>query len=486
MIEIYVLLASLGWVSTREIGDEKQLFIDRSLIEEAENVTFAVNRPLKTGDRCIVAEYPWEGHRVGPYNTVLKDGEGFRMWYDAIASDGSRWLAYAESKDGIHWVKPMLGLVPFGEIEETNILFPPQRSPFEPGCVFIDTNPNCPPEERYKLVCSYRPPDGERGTWVFASPDGLRWHPISDKPSFRSSDTNNICFFDDRIDRYVAYVRVWAPQRKVGRCEFDDLTDWGREEIVFSYDDEDRMGLDPGLFTGMDFYNSAAVKYPEARNVYLIFPTAYYHYRSEVAMALGAPKGKAGNDGPMEIHFAASPDGIRWTRFDRRPFIPIGKTGGWDGGITFSCPALIVHGDEVWIYYSAYDFTHGNYDFKRDRFKGVITRAVLRLDGFVSVEADHRGGEIITSPLLLKGGVLSVNLKTTAGGHLRVEIQNMNGEPIPGFSADECDPINGDYISRDVTWHGSSDVSSLTGRNVKLRFIMRDAKLFAFRFHNPM
>ena len=61
-------------------------------------------------------------------------------------------------------------------------------------------------------------------------------------------------------------------------------------------------------------------------------------------------------------------------------------------------------------------------------------------------------------------------------------IQNSNGKPIPGFSADECDSINGDYISKDVTWHGSSDVSSLAGGKTRLRFVMRDAKLFAFQF----
>lgn len=458
-----------------------QILASPTLIEEAENIRLTVNRPVKTGERCIVAEYPWEGHRVGAYNTVLEDDGRFRMWYDTIASDGSRWLAYAESEDGIRWVKPMLGLVPFGGMKETNILFPPQKAPFEPGCVFIDDNPDCPPEERYKLVCSYRPPDGENGTWVFASPDGLRWHPISDKPSFRPSDTNNICFFDDRIGRYVAYVRIWDPWRKVGRCEFDDLRDWGKEQVVFSYDEEDQRGLDQDLFTGMDFYNSAAIKYPGTQNVYLMFPTIYYHYRKEVALTLGAPERGAGNDGPMEIHFAASSDGIRWTRFDRKPFIPVGKTGDWDGGITFSSPCLIVRDDEIWIYYTAYDFTHGNYDFKRDKLKGVITRAVLRLDGFVSAEADHRGGEFITSPLTLDGLNLSLNVKTTVGGHVRVEVQDLEGKPIAGFSADRCDPINGDYVSRVLTWQGDSDLSALAGKRIKLRFLMRDAKLFAFK-----
>jgi len=98
-----------------------------------------------------------------------------------------------------------------------------RKSPFEPGCVFIDKNPKCPRSEKYKMVCSYKPPNGERGTWVFVSPNGIDWEPISDRPSFRPSDTNNVCFYDERIKKYVTYVRVWDPWRKVGRCEFEDL-----------------------------------------------------------------------------------------------------------------------------------------------------------------------------------------------------------------------------------------------------------------------
>mgnify|MGYP000672151490 CR=1 FL=1 len=412
-----------------EVGTEKQLFIDPLFVERARNVKLTMNRPRKTGERCIVAEFPWEGHRVGPYNTVLDEGEVIRMWYDAIASDGSRWLCYAESKDGAHWTKPKLGLVPFGNVKDTNIVFPPQKVPFEPGCVFIDMNPKCPPDERYKLVCSYRPPG--------------------------------------------------KAARKVGRCEFDDLRDWGKEEVVFSYDEEDQQGLDKALFTGMDFYNSSAVKYG---NVYLMFPVAYYHYRREAALALGCPERHAGNDGPMEIHLATSRDGIHWFRPSREPFIPLGRTCDWDGGIVYSSVGLVVRGDEVWLYYTAYDFTHGRYDFRRDRFKGVITRAVLRLDGFVSVDAGHEGGEFVTPPLVFGGRRLVLNVKTTAGGHVRVELQDADGRPISGFTAEGCDPINGDYIRKVVTWRGREDLSALRGRPVRLRFVMRDAKLFSFQF----
>ena len=126
-----------------DIGSEKQLFIDDALIAEAENVTLTMNPPRKTGERCIVADKPWESHRVCAYNTVIEDGV-YKMWYDAIAQDGSRWLCYATSTDGVHWEKPDLGLVEFDGSKANNIVFPPERRGHEPGCVFIDTNPDCP------------------------------------------------------------------------------------------------------------------------------------------------------------------------------------------------------------------------------------------------------------------------------------------------------------------------------------------------------
>ncbi|HDH07038.1 MAG TPA: hypothetical protein ENF87_01585 [Thermoproteales archaeon] len=461
------------------IGSRRQLFPDYFLVEERFNVRIVVNRPRLTGEKCIVAEKPWEGHRVGPYNSVLEDNGVYKMWYDSIASDGSRWLCYAESKDGVHWEKKSLGLVKFDGVD-SNIVFPLEKTVFEPGCVFLDTNPKCPRSERFKMVCTYKSRDGKFGTWVFASPNGIDWEPISDKPSFRSSDTNNICFYDNRIGKYVAYIRVWDPLRKVGRCVFDDLRDWGEAEVVFSYDDEDWEGLDKSIFSGMDFYNSSAVKYPLADDVYLMFPSAYYHYRVEEALKRGSKKPK--NDGPLDIQFAISRDGVNWNRFDRKPFIRLGEAGSWSSGALYMSYGLIVEGSELWLYYTAYDFTHGNYDVREDKFKGVITRAVLRLDGFTSMDSDYSGGMFTTRPLVFEGSKLVVNVDTSAGGYLRIGVQDLQGNFIKGFTLNDCDPINGNYISKVVTWHGDPDVSKLSGVPVKLVFKMKDAKLYSFQF----
>ena len=96
---------------------------------------------------------------VNGYNSVMEDEGVFKLWYDAIASDGSRWTCYAISQDGAHWDKLNVGIVPFGGNEDTNIVFPPQNMTHEPNCVFKDTNPACRPEEKFKMVASLHPPD---------------------------------------------------------------------------------------------------------------------------------------------------------------------------------------------------------------------------------------------------------------------------------------------------------------------------------------
>ncbi len=123
----------------------------------------------------------------------------------------------------MHWEKPNLGLVPYKGQSNTNIVFPPKRMSHEPNCVFKDSRPDCPSSEKYKMVASLHPPGEKGGTYMAASPDGLHWKMMQGSPVFRPSDTNNICFFDNRIGRYVGYVRVWDPMRKVGRCEFSDV-----------------------------------------------------------------------------------------------------------------------------------------------------------------------------------------------------------------------------------------------------------------------
>jgi len=111
-----------------------------------------------------------------------------------------------------------------------------------------------------------------------------------------------------------------------------------------------------------------------------------------------------------------------------------------------------------------------------------VRRYTLRLDGFVSIQAPMKGGELITKPLQFAGRELSLNFSSSAAGEVRVEIQDADGRPLPGYALADCPPIFGDTIDRIVVWKGGSGVGSLAGKPVRLRFHLKDADIFSFKF----
>jgi len=111
-----------------------------------------------------------------------------------------------------------------------------------------------------------------------------------------------------------------------------------------------------------------------------------------------------------------------------------------------------------------------------------MRRYSLRLDGFASVNAPFSGGEMVTKPLTFSGQKLVINYSTSSIGHVKVELQDVNGAPIPGFALVDADEIVGDEIRRTVTWKDSSDVSALAGQAIRLRFEMKDADLYSIQF----
>jgi len=72
---------------------------------------------------------------------------------------------------------------------------------------------------------------------VWAGPDGWHWQPMfgkGHKSIHHDDDTMDIGNWDEKIGRYVVYVRrdIQVPGkahgvvRRIGRCETDDLSNW--------------------------------------------------------------------------------------------------------------------------------------------------------------------------------------------------------------------------------------------------------------------
>ena len=140
-------------------------------------------------------------------------------------------------------------------------------------------------------------------------------------------------------------------------------------------------------------------------------------------------------------------------------------------------------GDELWLYFWATNQDHSSQlDPAAQKLESTISRAVMRLDGFVSADASYGGGSLTTPLLSFDGSRLELNLDTSAGGELRVELRDSLGAPIPGFSVADADILNGNNVRMPVSWKGSQDVSKLAGKAVRLHFVMKDCRLYAFQF----
>ena len=111
-----------------------------------------------------------------------------------------------------------------------------------------------------------------------------------------------------------------------------------------------------------------------------------------------------------------------------------------------------------------------------------LHRYSMRIDGFTSLSAPYKGGEMITKPFTFSGHELEINYSTSAAGEIRFELQDENGVPIPGFTMADSQRVIGNEISRVVLWKGSGNLQSLVSRTVRLRVQIKDADLYSIRF----
>jgi hypothetical protein len=194
------------------------------------------------------------------------------------------------------------------------------------------------------------------------------------------------------------------------------------------------------------------------------------------------PVGKYGNDGLLDIQMAVSRDGVKYHRVARGPYIPLGLAGEPDSLSNYMAVGMLRAGDYLYQYYGAYAVTHGLPEAHQKMPIGCLCAVRQRLDGFVSADAAWGGGELVTPPVVFAGKRLVLNLDASAMGSCQVGLLDAAGNDVPGFAVDTCDIIRGNAVEKVVTWKGKSDLAALSGQAVRLRFVMRGAKLFAFQF----
>jgi hypothetical protein len=479
-----------------DIGSRRELFIDDALIDRlAGNAALRLHHPVP---QQIVLEHdaPWEGSGSG-YHSVFQDAALYRMYYKAwhidVTASGVKFDAhplyccYAESDNGITWRKPELGLVEFRGSKANNIVIgsgPLGTLQVDAGhpAIFKDENPAAPAVSRYKAIVRSSSKTAP-GILAFQSPDGIHWSPMADKPILVDGafDSQNLAFWDRTLGKYRAYWRIFTSAggkriRAIRTATSSDFIHWDKH-IDLTYVDSPPEQL----------YTNQIKPYHRAPHILIGFPTRYVERAGESLKDLPEPDNRALRSAAQPRYgsaiteglLMASRDGVRFKRWNEA-FLRPGpeRPGTWHYGHQYlgwhvvetqsdaGLPELSLYASEsYWTGPSA-----------------ALRRYTLRLDGFVSANSPLSRGELITRPFTFSGRELRLNFATSAAGSVRVEIQDPSGQPLPGYSAEDCGEIFGDALDRPVRWKSSADVSSLAGKPVRLRLALSDADLYSFRF----
>lgn len=476
------------------IGSRRELFVDGHLIEQLDNAERRLHHPVA---RDIVIEHdaPWEGAGSG-YHTVFRDGGLYCMYYrgsklgveNGKLKIGPQVYCYAESRDGITFTKPDLGLFEHDGSKQNNIILTGIGTHnFAP---FLDQNPDCPPESRFKALGGVA---SEGGLFAFQSPDGIHWSLMKEEPVVTEGafDSQNLAFWDPTAKIYRVYFRTftkgvttdktWKPAgyRAIRTATSHDFLNW-ENEADLTYEDSPVEHL----------YTNQVAPYFRAPHILIGFPTRYIERGWSPSMrALPEPQKREARAAAhlrygtalTEGLLMASRDGVhfeRWNEAFLRPGPERPSTWlygqqyiAWHAVETKSALPGAPH--ELSLYASEGSW-HGD--------GNAIRRYTLRLDGFVSVSAGWKGGRMLTRPLTFDGAQLQMNFSTSAAGSIRVAIQDADGRAIDGFQLDDCPETFGDAVSRTVTWEAGPDVSALAGKPVRLLFELKDADLYSFRF----
>mgnify|MGYP000892873034 CR=1 FL=1 len=502
-----ILAASLNAAEKPiDIGSRRELFVDQYLIQKMFGLELQLHQPVRR-EIVLTAEAPHEHSNVIG-GCIVQYKDLYYLYYRAggrvsVANDpdtaGTYNLCVATSKDGIHWERPELNIFPDG----SNVVLTADYcinnvdsaggNMMPAGCVVtLDTNPECPAEERFKMLATSAHDgnhNGGRKFHLLTSGDGFHFTPRDGKGvpldiSNHRADSMNAIAFDHNSKEYLVYSRTWDGElRCISLNRSKDLKTF-TPIISAKYSDDNRIAL----------YHNGVVNYPRAPHILLGFPTRYDDdganwtesvlYLPQLDERFDRAKlnpryGTAVTD----IIFMASRDGENFERY-RESFVRPGpeQQRSWVYGDNEFVHGLVTTRsdlgndapDELSLYAVTGYWQSGCAGFRR---------FTLRMDGFVSLHAKADWGMMTTKPFIFKGERLSLNVSTSAAGRVNVGFYTLDDKPVPGYSLSDCVTVRGDSTDLTVRWKGvGSDLGKLSGKPVIMKIKMCDADVYSFQF----
>lgn len=455
----------------RSLGDLSgpwELVVDDHCISSKQGLS-RVYHPLEkyAGNPVLLPTEAWEDSITYIYGTVLpaESGNGYRMWYHTMRpedtnNDGSN-ILYATSADGINWTKPNLGIRSWHGSTANNMIF---VRPGQSGITSVLHTPWDPdPNRQYRLM-NYE----ASGYWGAYSPDGIHTFDLPNNPVITDGGDVGQFMWDPFIDRYRGYVKLNSyvnglKRRSVGLSTTANIESWPPLALILEPDTFDDRWVPAGTVQRTHLYGMSVFAY---ESMYLGF---LWIFRATDADGYYI--------GPVYAELVSSRDGVSWKREEgtRPPILPLGTPGQWDDGQLYTAIAPVFNGDTLMVYYGACDNVHG---YATKQLNCAIGLATLRKDGFVSLDAGSTAGSMSTKSLLGASGPLRVNYQAS-GGSLKVEILDVDGQTIPGYSENECIALQGNSVDQVVTWQTRAELPSGISP-IRIRFILQNASLYSF------
>ena len=464
----------------------RQLFVDDFLIESS-----TLKRVYHTAEkyegnpvfkpetkRELAVTEGWEGGEaamifLGQGGVFYDPAEKhFKMYYTA----GWRGpLALATSPDMKRWTRPDPRLV------EGNVLLPEGSRWTGPkltssgadNSVWLDLDAK--PAERLKyMTCWMQVPKEQRVEGITHSlhvSDGRTW---SDAAVTGLAQDYCSFFYNPFRQKWCFSIKRGGPRGRsrwyAENSDFMKGADWSKA-VHWTHADKLDLPEPEGAYPGAG----------EPAQLYALNAVAYESLMIGMHSIHRGPKNEICEKGKfpklIDLEVGFSRDGFHWDRPDRRSFIKGSRTeGAWDRGYLHSATGVfVVLEDKLVFPYTgtsgvAPGGTRGMYT------GGSVGLAMLRRDGFASVEAGAEAGMLTTRPVTFKGSHVFVNAAVSPQGSLQVVVLDESDKVLAASKG-----ISGEDMTKwRVEWQGITDLSALSGKKVKFRFQLTNGALYSF------
>lgn len=465
------------------LQNQRELFVDNYLLDKLQHVENRLSTPV-SGGLALDFDKPWEGNFAGAYVSVVNDGDLFRMYYrgQGLGNGASTEVTcYAESKDGINWTKPSLNKFEVKGTFANNVVM--KGSPLQTShnlSVIHDTKPGVPASEAYKAVGGVASSAKRKlkGLYRYVSADGINWKRYADTtalfPDGYGMDSQNVLAWLPSEQQYAVYLRRWTGDkpgdekllkgvRTIARSVSKDFKNWS-EPVTMGF----------GNTPLEDLYTNATHPYFRAPQLLIGMPFRF----SPDSRILTDEEMKANQidktmwQGVSDAVLLTSRGGNTYDRKFMESFVRPGlDSRNWAARSTIPALGVIPTGKNEMSFFVTR--AYGTPDCH-------LERMVLRTDGFASLHAGYKEGHVITKPLTLKGDTFQLNYSASSIGYVKVILLDNAGKELPGFGEADAEKIFGDKIDAPVKWKSGKTIKSLGNRQVRIKFVVRDADIYSF------